>query len=310
MKQIKSLAKNLWVIEDSTNIGVIQTQVSGKTNLYLIDSGASKEVAIDIYSTLQNSFKDFTLKAIINTHSHCDHCGGNAYFVEKTGCEIWATLGEKGSIETPILQSAVALGSYPLSEFQTNLFLAEPSMVTRTIKNNEKITLEDGVTLQFVPLPGHYIDMIGVLCSNENMQKAFFLGDSIFGRAFLGKYWIPFLFDVRDFVSSLEKINSIESNFYIPSHGDTYTEISALVEFNTIAAFSTETCIMKILETPHTIEELIKEVADKNNIPLRLSQFVLVGSTIRSYVSILHREKKISWFFKQNRMYWKISDAI
>lgn len=304
--QLIELSSEVFAITGPTNIGVIVEKQGEVNNIYLIDSGNSSDDAKTIYTILENHFSPFELKAIINTHSHCDHCGGNSFLVKKTNCEVWATKDEKGSIETPLLQSAVSTGGFPLPEFKSSFYMAESSEVTRIVKDNEVFELSNGIRIELIPLEGHYLDMVGVLCSTSNSEKAiaFFAADGIFGRTMLGKYWMPYLFEIGKFKDSLQKIGNIKSNYYIPSHGDICDDISALVEFNLISTVSNETCILQILETPHTMEELLKEFADRNNIPLRLSQFVLVGSTIRSYLSYLYSEEKIKWCFRQNRMLW------
>ena len=152
--------------------------------------------------------------------------------------------------------------------------------------------------------------MIGVLCSSKENGKTtsvFFTSDGIFTRGMLAKYWIPFLFNVGQFKESLNKIKSTKADFYVPSHGDIYTETSALYELNMISVLQNEDTILQCLkEKPATFEDILKYIADINEIPMRLSQFMLVGSTIRSYISYLYSIEKISWVFKENKMYWRI----
>ena len=69
----------------------------------LIDSGIDKDNAKDIDKALTAA--GYTIGAIINTHHHPDHCGGNAYFQAKyPECRVYASKFESLFIETPYLQ--------------------------------------------------------------------------------------------------------------------------------------------------------------------------------------------------------------
>lgn len=54
--------------------------IKNKTAI-LIDSGISKSIAKDLDKALLRDHIEIV--AIINTHCHGDHCGGNAYFQKK-----------------------------------------------------------------------------------------------------------------------------------------------------------------------------------------------------------------------------------
>lgn len=312
------LSPNLGVFLTHTNVGIVaipDPEDPSCTDIYLLDSGPDKTIAESIYNALCLEFPKFKLKAIIDTHSHADHAGGNAEFIRRTGCKIYATQSEKSSIETPLLQSAVSYGAYPLPEYLATYYLAEPSLVDKVIKSDEVIELSGNITLTCVPLPGHYFEMIGIICSvpkkidSSEKLNIFFTSDGIFTRTMLTKYWIPFLFNVADFKESLGKIKSIKADYYVPSHGEIYTEIGALYELNMISVLQNEETILQCLkEEPRTFEDILKYIADTNDMSMRLSQFMLVGTTIKSYITYLYTEKKITWFFKSNKMYWKIKE--
>ena len=77
----------IYYISGPTNIGIIEEQLSDtKSNLYMIDSGCNTEDGKRIFTEITEYFskKDITIKAIINTHSHADHCGANNYIQQKT----------------------------------------------------------------------------------------------------------------------------------------------------------------------------------------------------------------------------------
>ena len=305
LENMSKVTENICVLFGATNIGVLR---AGK-KIFLIDSGASEEDGKAILQAANELFPDAKISAIINTHSHADHCGGNAFLVRETGAEIWASAGEKPSIEYPRLENAIVWGGTPPLEIQHNFFEAEATSVSRILKDGETVFNEDTVSAYAVSLPGHYFDQIGIMVQDkEALKSVFFLGDAIFGRFRMGKYWIPYTFDIKQFKESLHKIEQISSDFYLPSHGDLIEEVSALVELNEFATVETEETIIKLLEKqPLTTEEVLARVAELNEIPLRIGQYALIGSTIRSYLSHLQEQKRIEFFFENNFLRWRLA---
>lgn len=297
----------IYYISGPTNIGIIEEQLSDtKSNLYMIDSGCNTEDGKRIFTEITEYFsqKDITIKAIINTHSHADHCGANNYIQQKTNCEIWITENEQGSLINPFLQPIISWGGNPLPEINSSYYVAEKTVPNKIINTNEKFTLNNGIKISFINLPGHYFEMIGILCENDN-KKILFASDGIFGRKNIGKYWIPFLYDVKEFKNSLDTISSLNADFCIPGHGEPTSQIEETVELNKIAIISNEQCILEALKyKEQTQEDILKYVADKNEINLHIAQYMLIGCTIKAYLTFLYNEGKISYHIKENKMYW------
>lgn len=313
---INWFSPSLGVFLMSTNVGIIavdSTEKKGLKEIYLIDSGPNPKGADKIFNALKEEFSDFTIKAVINTHSHADHCGANRRLSELSGCEIWATYHEKPGIEHPLSQTSIAYGGYPLPEYKTPYHLAEPSKVARVIESNSVFNFSPDISAECILLPGHYFEMIGILCTTKTVdgtKKVFFTADGIFSKDVLSQYWIPYTYDIGKFKEGLSIINETKADFFVTSHGEIYTEISALFEFNMMCVVQNEITILSFLKDgPKTHEEILKHITDINDIQMRLSQFMLVGSTLRSYLTYLYETKKITWTFKDNRMFWKLRES-
>lgn len=309
MTDIQELIPDVYVIPGGTNVGVIRVKTESGCGLYLIDSGGSEKDARKIEKILDEHFTDRHLRAVINTHSHADHTGGNAYFAEKTKCEIWMPYLEKGSVENTLLQPSLAWGGFPLPELRTSYYVPAHCEATRVIRDEECVELSDGKKIRFIALPGHYFEMLGVMCTIPDGKCAFFAGDAVFGKKVIAKFSIPFMFDIFSFLDTLEKLRSVRADRYVPSHGDAVTRIDETVEMNEIAVLQTISCIMKILKKkPHTAEELLTEVANANSISMKLAQYVLIGSTLRSFLTCLYEKGRITYEIADNKMLWKAVD--
>ena len=150
--------------------------------------------------------------------------------------------------------------------------------------------------------------MFAVLVTSKNGKKVFFLGDGLLGYKTINRYWISFLIDYKKLLASFEKINQIKADLYIPSHGEITSSIAETVEMNQIAILSTESCILKELKkSPLSTENLVKKVCEKNAINLKLMQYALITSTIKSYLTVMYNEQKIGFTIEDNVLLWHLN---
>ena len=302
---LTELSKDLYVFSGPTNIGVAVQKLSPElAEIYFIDTGEDADFIQKALEECEKLFGKVKVKAVICTHAHADHIGGNAWLKQKTGCEIWATQAEKSCAETPQIQAQSFYGGLPLPEIDIPYFHAKEALVDKVIRDNQK--MECGrLQFEFVPLPGHSFDMVGVLATGSDGNKVFYAGDGIFGRTMIGRYWTPFIVDARAFKETISKIAKIKAARFVPSHGDVYDEVEELSELNLISTISNEILVEEILREPKTHEELLKDFADKSDMSFRLSQFMLIGSTLRSYLTYLYAEGRVRWFIQDNKMLWE-----
>jgi len=286
------LTENTWVITGPTNVGLVERN----SEVYLIDSGNDKEAGRRIRKVLDE--KGWRLKAIINTHSNADHIGANDYLQRLTGCEIWATPAERAFIEYPKFEPAFLWGSFPVKELNSKFFEAKPSKVTNLIEADTDTIAGD---LEVVRLPGHFFGMIGIMTPD----RVLFLGDCMFGEKVLEKYKIPFIYDVAGYRETIGKVKNIDADHYIVSHGDPQTDIDAMAEANLALVDVVETFLLETLEREMTDGEAVKAVSDHYRITLDYSQYALVGTTVRSFLAYLYNASKLSYEFRENRLYWK-----
>lgn len=315
--KIIELSAGVYVIPGTTNVGVITNENDSAVELYLIDSGATEidgEYVLDVikafFEQLGQSFK---LKAIFTTHGHADHCGAHNFLQQETGCEIWVAKKEQGAMETPVIQGTVLWGGYPPHELRTLFFMPSPTYVDHFITKDEVIKLSGERKISFIELNGHSYETLGVIISGKNEHKVVFPGDNIFPRNEIINHWIPLILNPVEYMDSLDKLCALEKvDWCIPSHGDFLKRnINEAAELNKIAIISTRTCILDSLKTKKklTAEEIVKYVADKNDMQLSLSQYALVHSTIKSYLSVMHDAREIKMEVDNNKLYFSLKES-
>ena len=155
--------------------------------------------------------------------------------------------------------------------------------------------------LEYITLKGHFFDMIGIKTSDN----VYFLADSLFSEETITKYHLFFIYDVKEFINTLDYLNTLNGNLYIPSHCEATNDISSLVELNKSKVQEIIDKIYNICKKEMTFEEILKYIFDEYNLTMNSNPHVLVGSTIRSYLSYLSDENKLNYEFKDNRMLWK-----
>ena len=288
MELIK-LGEKTYYIKNPTNIGVYKVS---ENEVFLIDSGNDKDAGRKILKIMDE--QGWAVKGIITTHSNADHIGGNKIIQDRTGCKIYATAIEKIFSENPVLEPSFLYGGYPF-KYLRNKFLCAKESNVELIDNN----LPDG--LEVISLKGHFFEMIGIKTDDD----VYFLGDSIFSEETISKYHLFFLYDVKEFLNSLEVLSSLEGKLFIPSHTEASENILELIEINKAKVMEISNKIYEICEEEKIFEEILKIIFDEYKLTLSSNQYVLIGSTIRSYLSYLYEEEKLIYEFKDNRMYWK-----
>jgi len=287
--ELVKVGARTYYIKNATNIGVYKID---DNNVYLIDTGNDKEAGKKILKIIDE--QGWNVKGIINTHSNADHIGGNKVIQDRTNSSVLAYGIEKTFTEFPMLESSFLYGGYPFKDIRNKFLLAKESVVT-SIENN----LPEG--LEYFTLKGHFFDMIGVKTSDD----VYFLADSLFSEETITKYHLFFIYDVKEYLNTLDYLSTLNGRLYIPSHCDVTSDISSLIELNRNKVNEIINRIYNACEREITIECILKYIFDEYGLVMNVNQYVLVGSTIKSYLSYLYDENKLCYEFKDNRMVWK-----
>lgn len=290
MYELVQAEKRTYYIDCPAKIGAY---VRENGEAFLIDSGLDKEVGRKIRQILDKN--DWRLKAIINTHSHADHIGGNAYLQAQTGCKIYAQGTENAFVKYPILEPSFLFAGFPVRELRHKFFLAKPS---------DALDFSDPdfpAELEAVPLPGHSFDMTGI----RTPDGVVFLADALSGPSTLEKYGVPFLYDIEAFFDSLNHIETMKASLFVPSHAEATGDIAPLVRFNREKVLEIGERLLAICETPANYETVLQEIFKVYGLTMSFEQYALVGCTVKSYLSYLREKGKIDATFQNNMVLWE-----
>lgn len=291
MFELIQAAENTFYINCPAKMGIYRLP---NHNVIVIDSGNDKEAGRKILKIINEH--NWTLEAIINTHSNADHIGGNKFLSDRTGCKIYAKGIEKTFCEFPVLEPAFLFGGFPHKQLRHKFLLAEPSHV-------EDITAcMLPQNMETFPLKGHYFDMIGV----KTPDDVYFMADCVSSETVLGKYHIAFIYDIAEYLKTLDNIEQIKGKLFIPAHTDAVETMKPLAGINRQKVFEIIETIKHICEQPSSFEGILKKIFDHYNLTLDITQYVLVGSTIKSYLSYLVDHNIVTIEIQDNNLLWKI----
>lgn len=298
MYELEKLGEQSYYIESPVKTGIYQID---EHNVLLIDSGNDKDTAKKIAKIIRA--QNWHLKWIINTHSHADHIGGNAYLIEQFKCQAFTVGIETAFMTYPLLEPSFLYGGYPMKALRNKFLMAKPSKVM-PIEDFEDITgLND---FEFIRLDGHTFNMIGI----KTPDGVWYLGDAINGAHIIEKYHVSFLYDVRAYLESMEKLMQLEGNCFVLAHASINENLIELIEINKSKVLEIISLVESLCKNNISFEKLLKKIFDHYSLKMDMNQYVLVGSTIRSYLSYLVDEDRISVFFKENELLWQKNKVV
>lgn len=290
MYELNQVAERTYYINCPAKIGIYRQT---DRDVYLIDSGNDKDAGRKVRKILNEN--GWNLMGIINTHSHADHIGGNKYLQQQTGCKIFADGIETAFTKYPILEPSFLYGGYPCKDLKHKFLLAQES---GALDISDCHFPEE---LEVIPLRGHFFHMIGVRTPDDVV----FLADCISSAATLDKYQITFLYDAAEYLNTLDKVETMEASVFVPAHAEASDNVKELVQLNRRKIFEIADTIHTILKTPMCFETLLKQIFDKYRLTMNFEQYVLIGSTIRSYLSWMKDNGRIEAVFENNLLKWK-----
>ena len=281
---------NCYYIQSPAKIGLVKLD---DCRVCLIDSGSDKDAGRKVRQHLDAN--GWQLSAIYNTHSNADHIGGTNYLQGQTGCQIYAPGIECAFTRRPILEPSFLYGGYPCKDLRHKFLLAQESDARLLTPD----VLPEGFAL--LPLPGHFFDMAGFRTPDDVV----YLADCLSSKETLEKYQISFIYDVAAYLKTLETVQTLEARMFVPAHAEATTDIAPLARYNIQKVQEIAQKILDLCREPLCFESLLQQLFAHYGLVMNFEQYVLVGSTVRSYLAWLKDEGRLQAEFDNNLLLWR-----
>lgn len=289
MFELTQVAERTYYIQSPAKIGLVRLEDDA---VCLIDSGNDKDAGRKLRQMLDA--KGWKLRAIYNTHANADHIGGNRYLQGQTGCKVYAPGIDCAYTRHPVLEPAFLYGGYPPKALRHKFLMAQES-------DAQPLTaaqLPEGFEL--IELPGHFFDMVGFRTPDDVV----FLADCLSSVDTLEKYRIGFIYDVAAYLQTLERVKQMKAALFIPSHAAACEDIVPLAQYNIDTVHEIAETIVHICGNPQNFELILQKLFKHYGLSMNFEQYVLVGSTLRSYLSWLLEQGRVQTSFEDNMLLW------
>lgn len=304
---LQSITERTWYLPGANNVGVVKTGAGGAI---AIDTGLDKDTGRLLRKALDAA--GLTLQAIISTHHHADHIGGNSYLLRNIpDVQVYAPPLEAALIEHPILEPIyLNHGASPSAALRTRWLLAQGTPVHQLIGDLERINKGDsfdwqvaGVSFEVIPLPGHSIAQVGVA-----YDGVCFAADGFFGPAVLARHGVPYAHDIAAQLASLERLAVRDDAWFLPGHGPlvAHEDMPAMLAGNRAAITQSSSSVLRALRQPGTLDVITGRVLRALGQELAgIPQYVIFAGAIAAHLTYLQQQGLVQAVLEEQGITWR-----
>lgn len=219
------LGAGVHVLYGGVNCALVETEGGGAL---IVDSGADKDHGRRIRKKLDELAR--APVALLCSHSHADHIGGNAYLQGVyPDLPTYAPAIEAELIRAPYLESVYLFhGAKPLAELTGKWLMAPASRVDHVVAPGAFEV--DGSRFELIDVSGHSHRQLAVLAGDVLLAA-----DALFGPETLERYPLPFAQDVAGQLRSCDVVAGTAARVVVPGHGQATERPAELAASNAAA---------------------------------------------------------------------------
>jgi glyoxylase-like metal-dependent hydrolase (beta-lactamase superfamily II) len=274
--EVVELSRQVRLIPGAVNVGLVLTS----QGVVAVDTGLDKQYAKKILKFAEEIGQP--LSAIVNTHAHADHFGGNAHLLSRFDAVVYAPKDESPVIRRPLFEPEYLWqGARPFAALQNKFLLAEASPVHVELEPSQTFTIGDTV-FECFPLPGHAHGQIGV-----RVDGVCFAADSYFDPVVVDKHGLPYMVDFERTLASAASLIQIPADRYVPGHGvptdNPRSAVDYLVDRHQRAF---EAVVGIVRDTRCTLDALVQQMCRRFQLaPDNPGSYLLLRTTVAAYVT-------------------------
>ncbi|MDO7977607.1 MBL fold metallo-hydrolase [Oceanotoga teriensis] len=282
-----SINKKVGFFTGDTNLGYVKNN----NEIILIDTGCNRKTTNFVCNFIKEN--NLNLIAIINTHSHADHCGENYYYREIFNPIIYADEKESIFIENPQLKvNSQFLGANAPNRIKNKFVFSNPCTVDIKLSSDiKKIKVKD-FEFELIRNEGHSYGHLSILYDN-----VIFGGDLVISEEILNKHKLSFYINIDSLIEGLNLIKNYSNYLYVPSHGNIIKDLHKTVDLNINRIKDINDIIINIFinnKNKLSFEELYKKIFEKLNLKNSTpTEYYFNITTINAHISSLINNKKI-----------------
>lgn len=291
--EVQQLSERVFYLPGGVNCVIVEAEDS---RALLIDTGQDKDYGRRLRQACESL--GLTPAAVLNSHAHADHFGGNDYLLRQYELEVYAPAFEAAILENPYLEPVYLMsGAKPLAELTSKWLLAKPSRVDHLASAG---ALElCGVRLELLDTSGHAHRQLSVL-----VDGVLVAADALFGEAVLARYPLPFGQDIGGQIASAASLGAVSARVVLPGHGDPSRDLPGLVEANLAAFRRAEGAVLSACND-RTTEEVLAECCQRLGAELSdLPRYYLNFCVVSAYLSHLREQGRVEARLEQNALRW------
>lgn len=264
------------VVHGAVNMGLVRTDAG----FVAIDTGLDKRSGKALNALAESL--DAPICAIINTHAHADHYGGNTQVLNKhLQAVVYAPVDEAPIIRRPRFEAEYLWqGTAPFADLQNKFLMADPSPVHRTFQTDEEVIIGNR-HFRMIPLPGHAHGQAGVLTAG-----VLFAADAYFDDVVTDKHGLPYMVNLQQTLDSAGNVLTIPAEAYVPGHGEITDRPDAHVNHLVNRHREAVAVLVSMAKEGFTLEQAVQNLCDKFGLHLAAAgAYLLVRTTVGAYLT-------------------------
>jgi glyoxylase-like metal-dependent hydrolase (beta-lactamase superfamily II) len=295
------LAPGCGYLPGAVNAGVVWSQGGVAV---AVDSGGDRDAARNLLRAVQA--RGLVLTAVVNTHSHADHYGGNDYLLRQLpDLEVWAPELEEAVLRHPYLEPFSLYGAHPPQALQNKWLMAKPSAVHHVYPTADGQLEVAGLVLRVHRADGHSARQAAL-----GFGPVCYAADSFFGPEVLEKYEVPFTHHVAGQQQTLERMRDWPYEWFVPGHGAPVRrpELPAVLEANLRAVRQATDRVRRALAGGATADEVTHRVAaELRSPPANPSTYFLLRAAVMAHLAHLLELGEATWELERGTLRWRTS---